>query len=328
MTYSTPSLPGLRDRIRGLLFGCAVGEAFGHGTFYMTPSEVKRHYPKGLTDFSQFITDTARTIFEPGAWDAETALALCAVKSICATDGKFDIHDMACRIQQWYRDNKMFISPQMRWVLGNPAYPNAPFATALDVWQRMGAEHAAYECLSRVAPVALLGGDVNRNSTDACRLTHPSPRCMGCAEAFGFAVYTILYENRVPTLEETLASVNFAIDDIVPYLRHAANGELEALELHDEDTYWYVRKPSSAAFWAIWNAKSFEEGLTEVVKCGGGAPTNGAITGSLLGLMYGYNVIPERWINALQNPEEVESAAEALADMLEKKAKAESDARD
>ncbi len=328
MTYSTPSPSGLRDRIRGLLFGCAVGEALGHGTFYMTPSEVKRHYPQGLTDFSQFITDAVRCFVDPGDWDSETALAICAMQSLCATGGKFDHHDLAARIQQWYRDNKRFISPQMRWVLTNPAYPSAPFATALDVWKRMGAEHAAYECLSRIAPVALTGGDLNRNVTDACRLTHPSPRCLGCSEAIGHAAYTVFYENRVPTMEEIQASINNANEDIDPFLHNAAGDNLDDLELHDEDTYWYVRKPSSAALWALWHTKSFEEGLTEVVKRGGGAPTNGAITGSLLGLLHGYQAIPQRWIDALHRKEVLEEAANAFADMLESSLKTAADAQD
>lgn len=327
MTYSTPSLPGLRDRIRGLIFGCAVGEALGHGTFYMTPAEVKRHYPKGLKDFSQFINDTARTIFEPGAWDTDTALALCTIKSLCDCNGKFDSHDLACKIHDWYGESKMFISPQMRWLLSNPSYTDAPFATALDVWQHMGVAHAAYECLSRIPPIALMEGDQERNYDDACRLTHPSPRCLGCSEAIGFATHTIFFENRVPTLEETLANISSASDEIAPYLRHAAEGDTDALELHDEDTYWYARKPTSAAFWALWNTESFEEGVSKVVLLGGGAPTNGAMAGCMLGLRFGYSSIPGRWIEALLNHEPLEKAAAALTDLIENGLRTEADAQ-
>ena len=49
-----------RDRIRGVLYGQAVGDALGLGTEFMSKAEVARHYPDGLDDYAQVIpTHTA-----------------------------------------------------------------------------------------------------------------------------------------------------------------------------------------------------------------------------------------------------------------------------
>lgn len=51
-----------------------------------------------------------------------------------------------------------------------------------------------------------------------------------------------------------------------------------------------------------WSCKdSFEEAIIGAVNHGGDADTVAAITGSLAGAKFGYNTIPERWINQL-NP--------------------------
>ena len=55
------------------------------------------------------------------------------------------------------------------------------------------------------------------------------------------------------------------------------------------------------AFYELLHAKSFANGLENVVSRGGDTNTNGCIAGALLGARFGFQSIPSEWINTVKN---------------------------
>ena len=53
------------------------------------------------------------------------------------------------------------------------------------------------------------------------------------------------------------------------------------------------------AIHSLTTTKTFEEAIIEAANLGGDADTIAAITGGLAGAIYGYDEIPQRWIEAL-----------------------------
>jgi ADP-ribosyl-[dinitrogen reductase] hydrolase len=61
----------------------------------------------------------------------------------------------------------------------------------------------------------------------------------------------------------------------------------------------YVVDSFNCVLHSIAATGTFEEAIIEAANLGGDADTIAAITGGLAGAIYGYNEIPERWIQAL-----------------------------
>jgi ADP-ribosylglycohydrolase len=77
------------------------------------------------------------------------------------------------------------------------------------------------------------------------------------------------------------------------------NTDIRALELQDWDSVGYTLKTLAAGLWAYWNAKTFEDGLLEVVRAGGDADTNAAVACAILGAKFGFSSIPQEYVEGL-----------------------------
>jgi ADP-ribosylglycohydrolase len=62
----------------------------------------------------------------------------------------------------------------------------------------------------------------------------------------------------------------------------------------------------------LMTTDGFEEAVTEVINLGGDADTAGAILGALAGAHYGYEALPRRWLEGLQNRRAIDARARAL----------------
>ncbi|KAF8708295.1 ADP-ribosylglycohydrolase, partial [Rhizoctonia solani] len=68
----------------------------------------------------------------------------------------------------------------------------------------------------------------------------------------------------------------------------------------DVETSGYVLHTLEAALWALWHSDTFEEGLMLLLPLGSDVDTVGAVYGELAGACYGYDEIPTRWLETLQ----------------------------
>ncbi len=72
----------------------------------------------------------------------------------------------------------------------------------------------------------------------------------------------------------------------------------------------YVVETIEAVVWTLITTDAFEKALLQVVNLGRDTDTTGAIAGGLAALYYGYDAIPEAWVNEIQRKEWIEELCE------------------
>jgi ADP-ribosylglycohydrolase len=113
----------LIDKIKGLVYGQAIGDAIGLGTGFLNKQQINQYYPNQLTDYQQIIQDKHRARWQKGDWTDDTDQMLCILDSILANQ-KVDYLDIAQRIHTWAYNGGKGIGNTVYQVLTVMPLPN------------------------------------------------------------------------------------------------------------------------------------------------------------------------------------------------------------
>ena len=283
---------GLRDRVRGLLLGLAVGDAQGHAIH-------------GLP---------------AGAWSDKTAMALCLAESLVSRGGS-DPADQVERYRDWQRSGHwsstgscVGISAATSRALATAQWTGNPYAGSHDP------AHADAEPLARIGPAVfwyftdpLLAVEAAVNSV---RITHQAPLVLDAARLFAVLLAGALAgasksELLSPDFSPLPARWNAAA--LRPPIRELASGA------------WRGRKPRKihrsrfAAATALEAAITAFDGGEDLAQCvqaaaaqPGDAQAAAAMVGQLAGAHYGASSLPAAWRAGLARCAEIEALADRL----------------
>lgn len=267
-----------KNQIKGALYGFAVGDVLGCTTEFMTESYVKQTYGTHKN-----IIGGGYLHWNKGDVTDDTDLMLCVGRAYMKGKEEF-LDECVKEFSAWFSTNPRDVGGCCADVMNN-----CNGKTPLE-WKEYSALKQRLQNRDDLGNGSLMRALVpalceNYDAAiDQGRLTH---------------------NNYVCTKEITMyiAILNIlAIDEsILPVV-------------HDEepDPTGHVSDTLNCALYALGKYNSFEDTLIHVVNRGGDADTIGAITGSLAGVKYGYDAIPERWVNALhkETKEELDELAE------------------
>ncbi|HMN05554.1 MAG TPA: ADP-ribosylglycohydrolase family protein [Flavobacteriales bacterium] len=313
--------PEQLDRIRGVFYGQAIGDALGLGTEFMTKEEVSHHYPAGLSEYAQIIRDNHRKRWELGAWTDDTDQFLCIRDSILKV-GKVDECAFAEELFRWYQESSLGIGNTVLRVVTLPQFTLYPHKGAELVWKTSKRQNASNGAVMRTS---ILGtyefwdpDAVVRNTETICKVTHWDSRCIGSC-----AIVTLLIARMINEREfldrEQIGQIAERYDErIKPFIELAYQGDIAQLQLDEPASIGYTLKALAAGLWAYFHAGSFEEGLRAVINEGGDADTNASVAGSLLGAKFGYQGIPSRYIHGLLHRDKLEQKLEEYLGQLNK----------
>jgi ADP-ribosylglycohydrolase len=315
--------PEVVDRIRGTIFGQAVGDALGFGAEFLSRSDVERHYPDGLRNYAQITRFPPNPFWQPGDWTDDTDQMLCILDSLLAK-GALDLRDIAARLQHWALTDGYGMGSTVYAVVRHPSFLEEPHHAARQYWESSGRQAASNGAVMRTAVLGIWEypdeNRVRQNAEQACRLTHADPRCVASCVAVCLAIRRLLCGARDMRglAAAVLAEVQHYHPEVETYIRLADGPSLEAIDLDEgmapgeENRQGYTLKTLATAFWALQHSESFEEGILAIIREGGDADTNAAVAGALLGARFGLTAVPVRWREGLVYRRELEHRVERL----------------
>jgi ADP-ribosyl-[dinitrogen reductase] hydrolase len=309
------------NRGRGVLLGLSVGDALGTTLEFTSPSATP--LPTLVRGPHRAIVGRGPFSVSPGQVTDDTQMACCLAASLM-THGHLDIEDVGARYLGW-RLYAFDIGTQTSAALSQLALGVPADVAGQEIWLEGHRREAGNGSLMRTAPIGVFFADRpderRRASMDDAAITHFDPRCqLACASfntAIAEGVTGVADPYRMTELagaeirssarlllerhREQSQAIRAAEKDLLHDLDSAAasNPQLYGPEIHLLHHSGFVRVAYRLAFWHLLHTRSFEDALIDTVNRGGDADTNGAITGALLGAVYGEEGIPAAWRQAV-----------------------------
>lgn len=305
----------VKDKIKGVLFGQAIGDALGLGTEFLTKQEVNRFYPNGLTDYDQIIQDYHRKRWIKGAWTDDTDMMLCIANAIIK-DKEIKLSTIAQNFKNWFNGKPLGIGSNTFKVLSFKDYADAPQKGAEIIWKLSNKNSAANGGVMRTSVIGLWKDNTEEYATEVCKLTHYDSRCIGSCVIVSLLIKSLVYKNQMLSLKQLIEIGERYDDRIREYLVKASQYEDINELILDDASMGYTLKTIAAAIWCLFHCNSFEEGLLDVVNAGGDADTNAAVACSLLGAKYGYSAIPQKYIDGLVGKDKLDEIVVKLQNVL------------
>lgn len=303
---------GIKDKIYGCLFGQAIGDALGLSTEFMTKAEAKEKYPNGLTEYSQIIRDYHRIKFQPGMWSDDTDMMLCIANAIIEDKG-INLHTIARNFKDWfYAPDTRGVGQTTYKVLAIADYVEKPQQVAELIWKMSHTKNAANGAVMRTSITGLLKNNVAQTAEDVCKLTHFDSRCVGSCVIVSEIISHLIWQGEQLSYSQIITIGNQYDNRIAEYIDKAYCDSIDRLELDEPSSIGYTLKAMGATLWCLFHAHNFEEGLLAVVNEAGDADTNAAVACAVLGAKFGYNTIPQKYIDGLRKREYLARVADDL----------------
>ncbi|SNR56805.1 ADP-ribosylglycohydrolase family protein [Halorubrum vacuolatum] len=295
------------DQARGVLLGLACGDALGRPVEFKSAAAIRAEYGT-LDEMVGYGTwnQPAGTITD------DTDQALCIARSVVEQHG-FDPADIAARFVGWYDGGPFDIGGMTRRALDRLKHGDAWDEAGQHVWEESPeGQNAGNGSVMRCPPLAIPytteWDHLVKVSRDSSRITHADPRCtVGCA-VLNLTIAGLLAHADTPFRDALSYVEPDAPDELVQALKPIARGESpKTLE-----TSGYVVHSLQTALHDGLFAESATDAIVMAVNRGGDTDTIGAITGAVAGARFGASQLPERWLAAIDETNEIEAVADEL----------------
>lgn len=298
------------DRANGVLLGLACGDALGRPVEFASASEISAEHGRldemvGHGTWNQ----PAGTITD------DTEQALCIARSLVEQQD-FDPADIADRFVAWYDSGPFDIGKMTMKALSRLKHGDAWNEAGQHVWESSPeGQNAGNGSVMRSPPLAIpYASDWDRlaeMSRHSSQITHADARCTEGCTVLNLTVAGLLEDGGTP-LEDALDYVGAdAPDELVTALEPLARGDSP----RTLETSGYVVHSLQTALHDGIFADSAEEAIVTAVNRGGDTDTIGAIAGAVAGARFGASSLPDRWLRAIGEADELEALAEKLVEV-------------
>ena len=290
-----------------------MGDALGMQTEGMTPEEIKQKF-NIVFDYGSGMPGSPNEKLRPGQYTDDTEQTLILARSIVEA-GKFDPVLFSKKLVEHYAI-----------ILSKPGSNRGWGRTSLDScrrlqsgtsWKESGGDSPTCGSSMRISPIGLLYPDnidqLERTAVESSLPTHKHPESIAGAVAVASAVSLAITNTSPDIILKTAGRLAKKFDPMlgnkilsIEKMRYMP--ELNAFSTIG--TSLMTKDVVPSAFYCFSkNPLDFSKAILTAINAGGDTDSIAAITGAISGAYLGIDAIPTKWLDGLENRDEVESLA-------------------
>lgn len=286
--------------IRDCIFGHAVGDALGLPVQFMSREEIARNPVTDMFGYGVFN-------MPEGSWSDDTSMTLCALDALSDSNFSWDL----------VMENFVLWLHKGRYT---------PFGYSYDVGKTCliaveeysiskdytscgptGERDNGNGSLMRIIPFALYKPNDTAFIETASALTHAHPRSRLACVIYSFFLNEIIRTKNKNCLYDALNAVEAIYGQSSEWQYFEPLYEIERRNINSISGKGYVVDTLEASIWCLMTTENYKDCVLKAVNLGLDTDTVAAIAGGLAGALYGYESIPESWINKLQRKDYIDS---------------------
>lgn len=300
----------IKDKIAGGLYGLLIGDALGVPYEFRPAKEIPPYQEIEMTPPPNFQKSYSNV--DAGTWSDDGAQALCLFDSLIACD-KFCLQDFSEKLSAWYQKGY--------WAINNIVFDvGIQTSEALHAYQKglspekcglLRPEGKGNGALMRVLPLSLWHNGSNRDlvfdAHNQCLITHGHLCNQVCCAIYCLTARFLLNEIDFDTaLQNALSSLRTIYKEMPAY-EQELEWNIRPDEPWEGSGSGYVVDCLRSAFMIIKRTDSYEAAVKQAIMLGNDTDTTACVTGGLAGILYGYQTIPNRWLDKLKGKADVDN---------------------
>lgn len=288
------------------VIGHAVGDAMGVPTEFCI-----REYL--LRDPVKEMIGSAKTGQPAGSWSDDTSMEIATIDSFIQNK-TFNYDDIMTKWEEWINEAKYTpnndtfdVGRTCLRAIRNHSIGTESLECGIDGEQANG-----NGSLMRILPVALYSyykkideQEIIKLTNEMSSLTHKHEISkLGCYIYVRYVMFLLDGQNKNEAYEaiKNIDYSSYSDYSISKYDRILKDNILD-YKIDDISSTGYVVDTLECALWILLNSNSYKETIIATTNIGNDTDTIGAIAGSMAGIVYGYDAIPEAWLNKLMKKE-------------------------
>lgn len=303
-------------KTRDALFGVAIADALGVPVEFRSRDSIAK---KPVTDMIGYGT----YMQPPGTWSDDSSLTFCLAEALTA---EYNLHTIARNFQSWLHQNVWTAHGEVFDVGITTRAAIAEFSRGTEPQYAGGTdEHSnGNGSLMRILPLLFHIKELPleeryQKTKDVSSITHGHIRSvLSCFYYLEFARHIL--DGKTPHEAYNRMQTEFSdflqAKEIHPreteHFDRLLQGDIAQVNEHSIFGSGYVIHCLHASIWCLLTTNSYEAAVLKAVNLGEDTDTTAAVTGGLAGLVYGYENIPQHWVEQIARKSDIENLAMRL----------------
>lgn len=256
---------------------------------------------------------------EAGVYSDDTSMTLATMDSIIKQNGIINYNDIADKFCNWVNNNEYTATNKVFDIGMTTKYALIKyFNNKIDATMCGGTNinENGNGSLMRMLPIALYcfyknikdDNEIFTLVKNSSSITHAHDiSILGCYIYVRYVISLLETKNKISSYN-FIKKLDYSmfIEEVNLEYSRIIFSDISTLNINDINSSGYVVDTLEAVFWIILNCSSYNESIIGAINLGGDTDTIGAITGSIAGILYGYDNISKRWIIKLKNKDYID----------------------